>query len=291
MTSLADHPSNSYVKLLAIGDAKSGKTGSLVSLVKAGYKLRILDLDNLLDVLKYLVLHECPDLISNVEVRTIRDKYKSGNLGTVIDGRPRAWVDAIRLCDNWKYIDESGAEINYGPPHAWGPDCILVIDSFSRLCDAAYTFHESIIPKGKSGDFDGRAVYGNAQDDAEKFLAQLTSKEMATNVIVIAHVTYQLQPDGTTKGFPQGVGQRLSPKVPQYFPSVILYTQSNGKRTINTASTRLMDLANPRPFAMGATYPIETGLADFFAVLRDPPQKEAKETPPSRPTSVTLIRK
>ena len=69
MTSLAKHPSNDLVKLLLIGDAKSGKTGSLVSLVQAGYKLRILDFDNLLDILKYLILRDCPDKIDNVEVR------------------------------------------------------------------------------------------------------------------------------------------------------------------------------------------------------------------------------
>ena len=44
MPKLSDHQSNDFTKLLLIGDAKSGKTGSLVSLVKAGYKLRILDM-------------------------------------------------------------------------------------------------------------------------------------------------------------------------------------------------------------------------------------------------------
>ena len=61
MPSLARHQSNSLTKLLLVGDAKSGKTGSLVSLVKAGYKLRILDFDNLLDVLKYMIIRECPE--------------------------------------------------------------------------------------------------------------------------------------------------------------------------------------------------------------------------------------
>lgn len=281
MPSLADHQSNDFVKMLLIGNAKTGKTGSLVSLVKAGYKLRILDLDNLLDVLKYMVQKECPENLANVEFRTIRDKYKTGPSGAIIDGKPKAWIDALKMCDNWKYDD-----VDLGKPAEWGPDCILVIDSLSRLCDAAYDFHESIIPRGRSGDFDGRAVYGNAQDDVEKFIAMITSRGMGTNVIVIAHVTYQDQPDGTTKGFPQGVGQKLSPKIPQYFPSVVLFTNKADKRTMQTSSTPLMDLANPAPFAMEKSYPIETGLADFFAVLRDPPASE-----PTKPiTSLTLKR-
>src|SRR5262252_9685406 len=51
MPGLEDHQSNDFVKMLLIGDAQAGKTGSLVSLVKAGYRLRILDFDNKLDVL------------------------------------------------------------------------------------------------------------------------------------------------------------------------------------------------------------------------------------------------
>jgi len=149
MPSLAEHQSNSYTKLLLLGDAKSGKTGSLVSLVAAGYKLRILDFDNLLDILKYKILEICPDKIDSVEFRTIRDRYKSGAQGSVIDGKPRAWIDAIKMLDQWKYDD-----VDLGTPANWGADCILVIDSLSRLCDAAYDFHESIIPRGRSGDFE-----------------------------------------------------------------------------------------------------------------------------------------
>ncbi len=283
MPNLANHQSNDYIKLLEVGDSKSGKTGALVSLVQAGYKLRILDLDNLLDVLKYMIQEKCPEFINNVEFRTLRDKRKAGPLGSVIDGKPKAWINALKMMDNWKYGDESGNTTDLGSPSEWGPDCILVIDSLSRLCDAAYDFHESIIPVGKGGSYDARAIYGNAQDDVEKFIAMLTSDTYRVNVIVIAHVTYQEQPDGSTKGFPQGVGQKLSPKIPQYFPSVVLFTNKGGKRTLQTNSSPMMDLANPKPFAMAPSYPIETGLADFFAVLREAP-KQAK------PKSLTLKR-
>lgn len=262
MPSLNAHHSNQLVKLLSIGDAKSGKTGSLVSLVKAGYKLRILDMDNLLDILKGAIMKECPEMIENVQFVTLRDKVKMSANGSVIDGAPKAWTSAIKMLDHWK-----DGDIDLGKPKDWGPECILVIDSLSRLCDAAYDFHESIIPRGKSGDYDGRAVYGNAQDDVERVLANLTSSGMGTNVIVIAHVSYIDLPDGTTKGFPQGVGQKLSPKIPQYFPSVVLYTKDGDKRSIQTASTRLIDLANPKPFEMEKKYSIETGLAEIFTVL------------------------
>lgn len=296
MATLSRHQSNDVTKVLLLGDAKSGKTGSLVSLAKAGYKLRILDFDNLLDILKYKILDGCPEAIDNVEFRTLRDKYKAGAQGSVLDGSPKAWVNAIRMLDNWKYTDEDGTEVDLGKPALWGSDTILVVDSLSRLCDAAYDFHESIIPRGKSGDYDGRAVYGNAQDDVEKVLAMLTSRGFATNLIVIAHGIYQDLPDGTTKIFPQGVGQKLSPKIPQYFPNYIRYKNVGGKRVMQLVSDPMIDLANTRPDAFKEkTLPIETGLAEFFAALRGQPAKtEPKHTedgvPPIRPKSLTLRR-
>lgn len=267
MTSLRNHQSNDFVKLLLIGDAKSGKTGSLVSLVRAGYKLRILDFDNLLDVLKYMVQKECPDMIDNIEFRTLRDKRKQTPLGPIIDGPPKAFDQGVRMLEHWKYKDDDGTDVDLGKPSEWGPECVLVLDSLSRFCDAAYDFREPLTKAGKSGEKDLRAVYGDAQDSVEAVLASLTSKAFKTNVIVIAHIQYMDLPDGTKKGFPQGVGQKLSPKIPQYFPSVVLYNNKGGKRTLQTNSTPLIDLANPKPFAMSPSYPIETGLADFFETL------------------------
>ena len=123
------------------------------------------------------------------------------------------------------------------------------MDSLSRLCDAAYDFHESIIPRGKSGDYDGRAVYGNAQDDVEKSPRHAHWPGFATNLIVIAHGTYMDLPDGNHQNLPQGVGQKLSPKdSPVFFPSYIRYRKTRrGKRTIQTTSDAMIDLANPRP--------------------------------------------
>lgn len=97
MTKLSDHHSSKIFKSLYIGDSSVGKTGSLVSLVKAGYFLRILDLDNGLDVLKQYIIKECPDKINNVDYETRRDKYKSTAGGPIVVGQPRAFVDSMAL--------------------------------------------------------------------------------------------------------------------------------------------------------------------------------------------------
>lgn len=267
MPSLDNHQSNSVTKVLLIGDAKSGKTGSLVSLVKAGYKLRILDYDNLLDILKYMILDRCPEMISNVEFRTLRDHRKAGPLGVVIDGQPKAFLEGTKMLSSWKYKDGETV-IDLGDPAKWGPDCVLVIDSLSRLCDAAYDFAETLTPKGAGGVADGRAIYGTAQDLVEAMLADITNANYNTNLIMIAHGQYMDLPDGGKKIFPQGVGQKLSPKIPQYFPTYIRYRNQGGKRTIQTVSDALIDLANTRPMIVNKEYPIETGLAEIFAALR-----------------------
>ena len=51
MPALGQHQSSDIVKMLFIGPSGAGKTGALASLASAGYNLRILDMDNGLDVL------------------------------------------------------------------------------------------------------------------------------------------------------------------------------------------------------------------------------------------------
>lgn len=245
MPSLSDHKSLQYRKLLLLGDAKVGKTTSLVSLVKAGFRIGILDMDNLLDSFVAFCRRDCPTLLDNVDVRTLRDKMKMTPSGPLLDGPAKAFPDAIKMIDKWKYD-----EVDWGVPGNWGPDHILVLDSLSRFCDAAYDWAEMLTPKGKSGQYDARAVYGSAQDAVEKVLATITSPNFETNVIVICHGQYMELEDGKTKIFPQGVGQKLSPKIPQYFPAYVRYTNDNGKRRIQLKSTPLIDLANPDPFTI-----------------------------------------
>lgn len=268
MPSLAAHQSNSFTKLLIEGDSKSGKTGALASLVSAGYKLRILDFDNGLDVLKQFVLRDCPNNIGNVEFRTLRDDRKASSEGPQISGKPKAFVNAYKMIDKWSYTDDDGNAVDLGAPTEWGPECILVIDSLTFMSDAAFDFHESISPDTKSGKHDIRAVYKSAQDAIEHVLAFITSASFRTNVIVISHVKY-MEVDGATKGYPVSVGSALSPAIPRYFNSVIRFvTKSGGKRVIETVASSMFDLANPKPFEMEKTLDIENGLAKFFETLR-----------------------
>jgi hypothetical protein len=266
--------------MMVIGNPGTGKTGGLTSLVKDDYWLGILDLDNGLETLKQYVLHECPDKINNIEFRTLRDEARMTQTGRTIIGAAKAYTTAVDMCDHWKYggVDE-------GNPWKWGPNRILVIDSGTFLAQAAYDWREQI-SLGTGKKYDGRAVYYDAQKSFMSLMQTITSERFKTNVIVLTHIRYIESSDGTMKGYPNTIGTAIATMIGAYFNSVALCeTQQGGKRTIVTAPTAHIDLKNPAPFAMQPRYPLETGLADFFKVLRKPTQ----EVPP-KPTQPTIVR-
>ncbi len=264
MPNLSQHQSNEFTKLCVMGNPGTGKTGGLTSLVAAGYKLRILDLDNGLESLKNYVNRECPDKIANIEYRTLRDRRKATAAGPAIIGAPKAFIDTLKMLDRWKYDDT-----DLGPPSEWGPDCILVLDTLTFLSDAAWNFYDSI-----NANPDKRSTFFEAQKGILAVLSQLNSDQFETNVILNSHIVFVDTDDGKTKGFPSTVGKAIASKVNAYFNTVALFeTTAGGKRTIRTVPTRTIDLKNPRPFDMAEEYPIETGLASIFEVLRKQPAK------------------
>jgi hypothetical protein len=272
MPSLDTLTASTVVKLLLIGDSGSGKTGSIASLVQAGYNVRLLDMDNGWESLAAAVRRADPNLLSRVDVESLRDKYKSSPLGPILDGAPKAFVQAIKLLDKWT----DGTK-----PAEWGPSHVLVVDSLTFFSDAAYAWADAMNPSAK----DKRQIYGAAQEAVEHCLALLTGANFNTNVIITAHVKYMDLPDGSKKGYPTSIGQALSPTIPRYFNSVAACaTQPGGKRTIQTVSTALIDLKNPNSFEMEKALPIETGLATFFEKLRGAPTWTNKSSPSSIPS-------
>jgi len=265
--------------MIVLGDPGTGKTGALTSLVKAGYWLGILDYDNGLEVLKQFLKHEYPEGLENVEYRTLRDKRKATSAGSIIDGPATAFADGLKMLDRWQYKQRDGSQIDLGPPAEWGANRVFVLDSGTLCARSAYDWREQLIPRGKSGLYDPRAVYFDAQKAMEALIAGITSEQFRTNVIFITHVNYVDNEDGTRKGYPNAIGKALSPTIGAYFNSIAqCETKTGGKRIIRTTPTALIDLKNPAPFAMLPEYPISTGLADFFAVLRKGPSEHGKTT-------------
>jgi len=256
MVALTDEKST-ITKALVLGDSGTGKTGALASLVGAGYKLRVLDLDNKLQtgILPQVLKRDHPDKMRNIDYEAVRDRFKASALGPVFDGMPKSFTRSLELLDKW-----SDGTI----PAKWGPDYIFVLDSLTFFSDSAYNWAKSLNPGVK----DPRQWFYTAQQAVENTIAMLTADSFQTNVLVLAHVNWQNRPDGTCKGYPSAVGQALGPTIPAYFDSMILcQTGAGNKRTIQTVPTALVDLKHPS-FGIAPTLPLETGLATFFEALR-----------------------
>lgn len=258
MPALTSRSASPLVKIMLIGHSGSGKTGALTSLARAGYRIRVLDLDNGLDSLANHLTHEAPEALSRVDYMSFRDKFKGGPTGPVVDGAPKAFVNAVKALDKW----EDGSE-----PATWGPESILVVDSGTNLGLAAFRWAKAQNPGAK----EPRQWYFAAQSALEDVIATATSESFNTNLIWITHIDIVEQKDGTIQGFASSIGKAPGPKIPRYFNTLVaVETKGQGtkmQRIIRTMPTSLLTLKNPAPMKVEAEYPIATGLADLFAKL------------------------
>lgn len=245
MPSLDQHSATDVIKMILIGDSGTGKTGSLVSLVKAGYKLRIMDFDGLLRILVEQIKLQCPDKIKNVSFLPFKDKLRASDSGAMPDGIPMGFANAIKALMRWKDGDE-----DLGNPADWGPDTVLVIDTFTRVSDCALRWGEFMTPKGKeSGKSDGRAPFYTAQGAILDLMTILNAESFHTNVILIAHVAYQDRGDGTIRGFPRAVGKAINTEIPGFFEHILVAERSgtggNTVRTIKAVTNGMVETKSP----------------------------------------------
>lgn len=254
MPTLDTHQSSDYFKLIYIGDSGTGKTGSLVSLLAAGYKFKILDLDNGLDALVHFAREQCPDKLANVEFETIRDEYKSTKAGPIIKGAPKAFVAALDKLTEWSEIED--------------PNTIFVLDSGSAFGRAAFEWAKGMNPMAK----DPRQWYFSAQQAFESTIAMLTGEQFKMNVILISHINYKEVIEGVNKGYVNSIGSALGPTIPKYFNTLILAESTgsgtNVRRRIKTMPTGVIDLKVPSP-KVDKELPLETGLATIFQQMKD----------------------
>lgn len=265
MAPLSSHKSGQFTKVMLIGDSGTGKTGSLASLA-GDYDIRMLDLDNGVDILKAYIERDHPDRVDSVDVESIRDEYKaSDTLGAVVT-KATAYTDAAKLLTTW-----SDGTI----PGDWGPEKLFVLDSLTTLGKACFEWARLL--NQKQGNNDQRAWYGTAQQAIENVIAMLTSPSFECNLVVISHVNYD-EASGLTRGYPTTIGRALGPKIARYFNNLVLAETSgtglNVKRTIRVVPNDLIDLKTAVPFAFAErSLPLETGMRDLFAALRSTANK------------------
>ena len=256
MANLSTFDSIKPIKLLAIGDSGSGKTGALASLAKAGYKLWIIDFDQGLDILASLLRGDEPAL-ARVEFETFTDKLKSVQGRIIPDGPPTAFARALAKATEWL-------------GRGLGREDVLVWDSLTFSGHAALRYVLSI--NARSGQAPQIQDWGQAMGMLEDLLSLLYSDEVRCNVVVTSHITYvESEAGGVSKGYPTALGNKLPPKVGRWFNTMVLFkTVGSGastKRIIKTTSEPLIELKVP-VLNVPPELPISSGLADLFKLIR-----------------------
>ena len=268
MPALSAHQSSHTTKMLLVGNPGAGKTGALASLASAGYNLRVIDMDNGLDVLANLLRDPRakydPASLGRVVFETITDPMKK--VGKVlVPSQPKAWDRAIGLLQNWKTSTE-----DLGPVVEWTPNEVLVIDGLTHFCQAA--MNAVLAMNARLGQRPQLADWGTAQAMVEGVLQTLYDDSIVCNVVVNCHITFVGEENGPSYGYPACLGKALPPKVGSYFNTILgvrtTGTGANEKRKIVTQTFGNIGLKTSAPHAVAPEYPIETGLADYFKAVR-----------------------
>lgn len=297
MPEITQHQSNAITKVIYIGDSTAGKTGSLASLCADGYNLRVIDLDNGLDVLRDYLTNPAsryvkarPDAAKHLRYVTLTDKHRNLN-GVIVPAQATVWQRAISLLIHWKEPD--GTDL--GRISEWSPNEILVIDSLSMLATAALNFHLSMngaLGKSRTQN-EGRRDVGSAQNLIRDFLNLIFDESLKCNVILIAHITMVNEVGGHTaedkahdlQGYPAAIGRALSPHIPRYFNNMLIAKIAGGigaqvQRKIYTTpqiiNGSVVGAKSTAPLRVLPEYPLETGLADYFRAVRGGQSPESK---------------
>lgn len=262
MPSLSDAPPE-FVKIMLIGDSGTGKTGSLISLLEAGYRIHVIDLDNGLKFVANYLRAKRPDLLSAIDYVHCRDKFKMQGQEMKFIPPAKAFQQAAKLLDKW----EDGSD-----PSTWGPDHVLVIDSLTYLGQAALNQAYTIMPTSKSGAKpDGKQIYGMAGEAMMNIMMGVMGENFGTNVILMSHISYRELDGGVTRGLPTTIGIAASEKAPGLFNDMFLVEKKGQgdttRRVIRSVPNPMID-AKTSALDLPKELPLETGMATIFKALR-----------------------
>jgi hypothetical protein len=285
--------SGDSLRVLIGGWPKGGKTGAIVALLNAGYKVRVLDFEGNYDV---LLNFANPKSLKNLDIATFQDKQSSDGAtpwDTDVEAKQMAYARALQQLKDWKTTDEDGNEITFGPAFKWGNDTVLVVDNITRLGEMSFRRARRILNK-KTSQADARA-WGLAVDELVAFIGWLTRKTNKFHLVVLAHWTLlgpevpmssNSEDEGVkdlkkqiateraamleTKLFPKGVTKENSRNIGSLLPVILeakrIVNGSKVSRRLLTETEEPIDLAFPVP-KVEKSYPIETGLATIFELL------------------------
>lgn len=289
------HQSASCTKLLVCAPSGGGKTGGVIpALCASGYKVRVMDFDNGLDIaVNYLTdpssiyFKKNPKAIDNLEYLQFWSKAKNAS-GKLIP-KPEAWQHAMQAMENWQdyvmvekdqgagkppmRVREAVVGSSLGPVASWNEDCVLVIDSFSGMSDAAFEFTLQI--NARIGQGIRESDWGDAQHLLWEYIEQISSPEIRCNVILNCHIKDVSKENEPTMLMPNSIGKKLPKDLPTKFNTILELRKKDGKMAFHTRSLAMsgaLPVKTSAPLKAAETYGIEWGIVEYFnAVRREKP--------------------
>lgn len=285
------------VRLLNTGYPGTAKSGQLASLVDAGFKLRILDYDgNLAPLWKF----SNPLNHGNVDALHFEDKLKVTASFTAVDGQPTAFANGLNAMDHWRYYgdtdefilpgvtpDPKRPVVDLGHSRDWGPDVIVVLDTLTRMGEAAFARAMKMLNKTPLNmTIQGQML---AQNEQLQFIKKLVSANNKFHVIVNAHLK-TISPKDVEKGddkltvdikeqiaelvptklFPKALGRELPQHIGGEFSTLVkseskVLPGNKVKRIIRTVPEAYMDIKVPANLPQDLD--VSTGLLQIFQAL------------------------
>jgi len=245
--------------ILLMGDAGTGKTHSIGTLVDSGVEVFYLSIEQGIESLfgywtdRGLPIPEnfhwhkiTPPKASFKELADSALKVNTlsyESLGKMVDVNRHTHNLFIRVNEAFFDFPDDRTGKRFGAVDSWGPDRAIVVDGLTGLSRAAMSLTVGGKPIRNPGD------YGIAQGQLEGFL-RLICDHCRCWFVLLAHVEKEIDPViGGMKITVATIGKALPPLIPPMFSDVIYAVRDGTKWTWNTAGAGVVTKARNLPWA------------------------------------------
>ena len=307
MTSILDESLTFPFKPIVIGEGGSGKTGALAALVCAGYKLRIIDTDKGIVILRSLLTNprypyaeycrrheinvaaavqfvhvDTPMSLKTTQMNIGHGRTKSEVILAPKNGN--AWGNIVKAMEKWPdEPDAAKAHIEN-----WDDDVVGVLDTLTTTAYMGFYFLQEL--NGHLGSREEGREYqrdiGGAQSQLRRLLEFISSSSVKCNFIINSHIRRiditrgfsenpaaraEAQAPVDPKGFPAAIGNALSPQIGIRFNDLFAVEQkgSGNNVTRRISTIPISNTSTKTSTAFESEYDVSTGMAEIFATYKN----------------------
>jgi Cdc6-like AAA superfamily ATPase len=239
-------------KTLLIGDAGTGKTHSLRTLVEAGLKVYALFTEPGMEVVANVPSHSLkwvyisPSTVGWDAMAESATKLNTASFKMLADlphinrGEHAEFIKVINTLANFK-DERTGEEV--GAVDNLDQSSVLWIDSLSGLNTMAMNLIAGSKPVKSPGD------WGTAMDNLERLIQKLT-QDLRCHVVIVGHLEREVdEMTGGSSMMVSTLGRKLAPKIPKLFSDVIHAKREGKEFTWSTVTPNTVLKARNLPWA------------------------------------------